>query len=169
MASGHSIPTLTEVEARMRPGVLSQHGFLGPNESLLEVLARDAVALRDLGLTPGLIADRLDELISAAEAAPSRSAHIGHFTVEITVYTGFQLCPWTPDLHSGQCPMGGGVRHASTDWRVKNRRSGEIMRGSGLIVHLIRVHGFFEGLESKYRVDPERVARLLELVPTRSH
>jgi hypothetical protein len=28
------------------------------------------------------------------------------------------------------------------------------MEGPGLIIHLIREHGFFEGLNSPYRVDP---------------
>jgi hypothetical protein len=39
------------------------------------------------------------------------------------------------------------------------------MCGPDLIVHLITEHGFFEGQESPYRVDPERLARLLELGP----
>jgi hypothetical protein len=32
-----------------------------------------------------------------------------------------------------------------------------------LIVHLIREHGFFEGRESPYRVDPGDLVRVLEL------
>jgi hypothetical protein len=35
------------------------------------------------------------------------------------------------------------------------------LTGPTLITHLIREHGFFEGLESPYRVDPERLPRLL--------
>jgi hypothetical protein len=39
------------------------------------------------------------------------------------------------------------------------------MRGPELITHLIREHGFFEGFESPYRVDPRALAELLQLGP----
>ena len=37
--------SMRQLEARMRPGVLSQGGFLGKDESLAEVLAADSQTL----------------------------------------------------------------------------------------------------------------------------
>ncbi len=148
----------------MRPGEFSQGGFLGEHERLEDVLARDARTLEESSLSPLALANGLERLLDAAEVARGRSARVdGRFDVRIEVCTGFQICPWAPSPHSGQCTAGGGVRHASVTWHVRNRRTGAELDGPGLIVHLIRAHGFFEGPESPYRVDPLALARLLEL------
>jgi hypothetical protein len=150
----------------MRPGEFSQAGFLGEHERLEDVLARDARTLEESGLSPNELADALERLLDAAEAARGRSARLdGRFDVRIEVFTGFQICPWAPSPHSGQCTAGGGVRHASVAWRVRNRRTREELSGPGLIVHLIRAHRFFEGFESPHRVDPLALARVLEVGP----
>ncbi len=75
--------------------------------------------------------------------------------VFITQYCGVQDCPWG-------C---GFERLSSFDFLILNRQSGEWVTGPGLIVHLIRKHGFFEGPQSPYRVDPTRVLRVLDLIP----
>ena len=157
--------SIEELELRMRPGALSQRGFLGKNEKLSEVLARDAQTLKDLGVTFEEFADRLETLIRAAVATPHRTARIGNFEIKVTVYPGFQMCPWSPDIHHAQCTAGGGVRYASIDWCIRNLHSGKEMCGPGLVVHLIRDHHFFEGFESPFRIDPLELARLLELGP----
>jgi hypothetical protein len=148
----------------MRPGAFSQRGFLGADERLEDVLEADARTLAELGLSPQELADPLDRLIDAAEATRGRSARVDdHFDIGIELFTGFQICPWAPDPHSGQCSAAGGVRHASVEWHLRNRRTGDRLSGPGLIVHLIRAHGFFEGLRSPSRVDPRALARILEL------
>jgi hypothetical protein len=148
----------------MRPGEFSQGGFLGEHERLEDVLAQDARTLEESNLSPDELADTLDRLLDAAEADRRRSARVdGAFDVSVEVFTGFQICPWAANPHSGQCTAGGGVRHASVDWRVRNRRTGDQLTGPGLIVHLVRVHRFFEGFESPYRVDPLALGRVLGL------
>jgi hypothetical protein len=150
----------------MRPGGFSQSGFLGEHERLEDVLAADAQTLVELGVTTDELADSLERLLDAAEQGRGRSARVdGRFEIRIEVFTGFQICPWAADPHSGQCTAGGGVRHASVDWQLRNRPTRERLSGPGLIVHLIRAHGFFEGLESPNRVDPRALARVLELSP----
>jgi hypothetical protein len=43
-------PSTDELEARMRPGVFSRAGFLGPNERLDDVIKADARVLEELRL-----------------------------------------------------------------------------------------------------------------------
>jgi hypothetical protein len=156
--------SIEELESRMRPGRFSQAGFLGSNESLSAVLAQDAEILLGLRLSFTELSERLEKLIEAAETNTGRSIRVApHFTVSVRKYTGFQICPWSLDPHHMQCTEGGGVRHASIDWEIRNLRTGQQMQGPGLIVHLIRDHHFFEGLESPHRVDPNALAQLLEL------
>jgi hypothetical protein len=150
----------------MRPGEFSRDGFLGAHERLEDVLSSDNRTLEESNLSPDELADVLERLLDAAEDARGRSARVdGDFDVSVEVVTGFQICPWAASPHSGQCTAGGGVRHASVTWHVRNRRTDEKLSGPGLIVHLIRAHRFFEGLESPHRVDPLALARVLGLGP----
>ncbi len=75
---------------------------------------------------------------------------------------GTQECPFSPPYPSWPC----GAHNAR--WRIRNRKTGQVMEGPGLIVHLIEAHGFFEGKESPYRVDPRALAELVELIDDRS-
>jgi hypothetical protein len=176
------------IEQLLRPGVLSEAGFLGPDERLADVLARDANTLAALGVEPALIARRIREIVSVAiqrqeeqfqaelrrlrspagaapqpagddtqkGKAPRRGFAVENFWVSTMHWKGYQPCPWEcdPDPHWG-----------SLDFRIDNCSTGASFKGPGLIVHLIERHGFFEGLESPYRVDPADAVEVLELGP----
>jgi hypothetical protein len=156
----------SEIEALMRPGRLSQLGFLGPDERLATVLARDEATMRGLGLSYAQVAGALGDLLSQAEASLGRRVTVDErFHVSVTVYKGFQLCPWAADPRRGQCEVGGGPRFASLDWTIRNLRTGRRERGPGLLEHLVGAHHFFEGEESPYRIAPADLAALLDLLP----
>jgi hypothetical protein len=165
MSFGSSKLSITELEARMRPGALSQGGFLGENERLSDVLFKDSQTIAELGIDYGELSEKLRALIQKGKSAPQQITRIGHFEVSVTSYSGFQMCPWSPDIHRVQCTAGGGVQFSSLDWCIRNVISDQKMCGPGLIVHLIRDHHFFEGFESPYRVDPHELAHLLEVGP----
>lgn len=149
----------------MRPGRFAEKGFLGPDESLTQVLEMDARMVADLGLTTSLLAERLGNLLELAVASPRSTTRVGPYAIRLQRYKGNQICPFAPEPHDNPCQHGGGVRYASIDWRIRNARSGEGLTGPGLIVHLIGAHNFFEGLQSPYRVAPRALAQLLELGP----
>jgi hypothetical protein len=162
---GHSqeapVPSIEEVEARMRPGVFSQGGFLGPDEVLRDVIAGDEEVIRALGVTCEWIGERLEELISLTLEPGKNRATSQDFKVLLERFKGFQMCPWSRAPHSHQCTAGGGARFASIDWEIINKRNKIRVRGPGLATHLIRDHHFFEGLDSPYRLDPKELVRLL--------
>ncbi|MDI1447932.1 hypothetical protein [Polyangium sp. 6x1] len=151
------------VEELMRPGVFSTAGFLGETERLDEVLKEDARTLASLGITAKDVASRIREIVGKALRRSMKSARaedgheIGRFRVRFLKWGGYQECPWlcTPD-----------PGWASIDFVIEDRRSGAKLRGPGLIVHLIAEHGFFEGKESPYRVDPREAAEVLGLPRT---
>ncbi|MDD2522929.1 MAG: hypothetical protein PHW11_08965 [Anaerolineaceae bacterium] len=155
--------SIKELERRMRPGEFSQAGFLGWGESLVEVLEQDARTLDDLGVPREEIADALEALLSAAVSKNMTTTQRKKYRVHIHIYPGFQICPFAIDPDHEQCTASGGVRFGSVDWEIENRRTGQRMKGPGLISHLIRAHGFFEGVESPYRIDPADMIKLLEL------
>jgi len=155
---------LAELEARMRPGCFSQSGFLGPHESLRQVLDADAQTLAELHVTAEDLAARLGELLEPAVESKALATRAGHYRIRIQRYKGPQICPFAPEPHENPCP-GGSMRLASIDWEIENTRSRIKLSGPGLIVHLVRRHGFFEGPQSPYRVAPRSLAQLLELGP----
>jgi hypothetical protein len=156
------IPDIEELERRMRPGIFSLKGFLGPNERLSDVLDHDAKILAALGTTTVQLAAALDELLHLAVASKRDTASRPPYEIRITRFKGFQLCPWTSTPIHGQCTIGGGVQYGSIDWLVRNKNNKTELKGPGLIVHLIRDHDFFEGLQSPYRIDPLKLYQLLE-------
>jgi len=149
----------------MRPGIFSQTGFLGPDESLRQVLDTDARALGELGVSARTLAERLRDLLEAAVASKRRVTRVRHYNIGVQRYKGPQIFPFAPQPHENPCPAGGHIRFASIDWDIKNTRSCVRLSGPGLIVHLIGAHTFFEGLQSPYRVAPRALAELLELGP----
>ena len=175
-----------ELERRMRPSYLSGGGFLGPIESLESVIIEDAKALDSVGISHKLVADALETVLSSMQeqywrhefnrrtdypmlTTPRRipdfslgklpSIDKGYLVGElqgfIVQWRGFQECPWECDVEP---------RWWSFDFLLLNRRTGEFITGPGMIVHLIREHHFFEGMESPYRTDPIRAIRVLGLV-----
>jgi hypothetical protein len=148
----------------MRPGNFSQTGFLGPEESLRQVLDTDARALDELGLSARTLAEQLGELLEAAVASKRTVTRVGHYNVRVQRYKGAQICPFAPQPHENPCP-GGNMRMASINWDIQNTRSRVRLSGPGLIVHLIGAHTFFEGPQSPYRIAPRALAELLELGP----
>jgi hypothetical protein len=151
---------LDRVEARMRPGRLSRTGFLGPRESLRDVMAADAKAMQRIGVNFDALGQRLARLLDAALESPDRRASVGgRYYVGIQQFLGFQICPWA---RRGQCE-GPRMIYASVDWTIVDLNSGQSMSGPGMIVHLMADHHFCEGRESPHRVDPVRLARFLGL------
>jgi hypothetical protein len=54
--------------------------------------------------------------------------------------------------------------YGTQEFLIVHRDTRQFLRGSGLLVHLIRDHRFFEGEESPFRLDPERAAHVLGLL-----
>jgi hypothetical protein len=167
-------PTIEQLENDMRPGQSSTGGFLGLNESLEDVIMQDEQTLAKFGISYEQLAGSMERVWAAAvnekhalsvddlrkretdfpnlykpETIPifsiselpelNKGFIVGDFQVFIIQYRGFQICPW-------HCPEFG-----SSDFMVVNRRTGESFAAPELIIHLIRIHHFFEGMQSPYR------------------
>jgi hypothetical protein len=151
---------MTDLEAKMRPGAKSQKGFLGPRESLDSILREDRATLARLGLSYDAIADALEKVLLLAMDRyweHEEGFAVGNLLIRLDVFRGFQDCPW--ECQQSVCGALGHIEFAVTDTRTR-----ESIAGPGLIIHLIRDHQFFEGKESPYRVDPEKLARVLGLI-----
>lgn len=185
-----SEPDLAEVEARMRPGVMSPIGFLAPDESLKETITRDAETMDRLGLSYDQLADTLESLLNQVLEMfrrPVPPEEIPRALARQTTFPNLKN-PETiprfdlrtmPDPESGflidhlqvfvvsykdmqGCPWGDTIT-GNTDFMIFNRETGESVTVPALMPHLIRTHHFFGGLDSPYRTEPERLAAVLGL------
>ena len=155
---------ITKLEQKMRPGVLSAGGFLGYNEKLTDVIISDNNTLSEIGVSHKQIASKMSELIAQALSSKNNKYKDNNFGVKVRLYTGFQICPWSENIHQEQCNYGTGVRYGSVEWIIKNREKRLEITGSGLLVHLIGDHHFFEGKGSPFRIEPKLLCSLLNLI-----
>jgi hypothetical protein len=140
---------------RLGPTKYSAQGFLGSDPRQIdEIIADDGRTCQDWGTAPAQIADALDAVFARAEAkfgavvAISASISAVHADAK-----GFIPSPF---------PGEGTFQKGETI--ITNSATKEIFRVTRLSIHLIRNHGFFQGLGSKYRIEPERIALTLGLV-----
>ncbi|MBI5066510.1 FHA domain-containing protein [Candidatus Woesearchaeota archaeon] len=162
------------VEEEMRPGRLSESGFLGPTESLRDVIEKDAETLKRRGITHKQIGDRLNSLMGQAleywellsdskgydaEVISQKKGMLidGFLRVSAKPFHGSQTTPFLSDQRR-KIP-------AHHDFTVENIRTGEKITFSQLMSYLVGEYGFFEGKEVQYRLDPESIIRILELKP----
>jgi hypothetical protein len=163
--------SIGDLESDMRPGARgkkpmgkgldrfdgSAKGFLGKDESLLEVLAADNLFVVDrLGLTHQDIARPL--LVAGAlgakrrfEEQPTKFRYHGHdYRITMMCYKGDQ---WSPFYDK---------TFASCDAEVENVTNKRKLKYSLLVPLMIERYGFYEGKGTPYRVAP---ADVIEVFP----
>jgi hypothetical protein len=174
------------LEREMRPGRCSQGGFLGPMESLTQVIADDERTLAGLGIPHEQIADSVERVWLAA-GKEMRSLPAQELRKRITDFPCLHAPEGVPSFSLDNLPdPGRGFRigeiqvfivhyrgfqecpwgcpaFGGADFMMLNRTTGESFCAPDLIIHLIRAHRFFEGRRSPYRVDPEKVIRTLAI------
>lgn len=135
-------------------GVISRDGFLGADtRSVEEIIKADGATLCRLGLTADRVAAELGRLVRIAMDSCGLRVKVGeHLTVFCREAMGRIPCPWS----DGEWFVKGEVE-------VSDDRDGRSIRVSPLSVHLIGAHGFFQGQGSKFRLEIEPLARMLDL------
>jgi len=147
-------PEESRLAARMAPGALSLEGFMGDDRRpLSEILATDAAALADLGLTHAAVAERLAAAYEAAVAGLDAPVALDDHRIAVAREAMGRIpCPW-------------GDHHLAPKGEVElvDTRTGDAVRFSALSIHLVAAHGFYGGRGSRYRLDPALLAQLLDL------
>ena len=150
----------TSLIRRLRPTLDrygSSEGFMGEDEEIEEILRRDYETLVKLNISYEQIGDRLNLLMDL-----NRTGLVGSYKFGGEIICGEQPCPWKDGKTCNQYTM----------WLVPSNGKKGLIPGevfdtpgtieiSGLMPHLIKDHYFFEGLESRYRVDPKQMSRII--------
>ena len=127
----------------------SQNGFLGVEESLLDVIHSDWQVVEKYGTTHHEIAELL------ATAIKSNTLPNPEYTLKFIASTdGVQRCPW-------ECKKGGSSDIITIYHNLQKDNPAVVTE---LHPHLIREHYFFEGRKTMYRADPDILIPALGLV-----
>lgn len=170
--------SLEHIETLMRPNQSSQAGFLNDDECIIDVCEADWAMVEKLKLTFDQFADQLETITQKAgrqieigcrngndywDLIKKGGVVIDGLRVTWTSYLGYQSCPC---CHFNNDSNWGGLQEtlSDTDFTVTNEKTGQQIFFSQLHIHLIRRHHFFEG-HTKYRLDPELCAQVLQLKP----
>lgn len=137
---------------RMQPGVITLSGFLGSDtRPLNEIVADDAAILDRIGRSAEEVAQRMEFFTRETWSSYLGGLLIeGKYEVETDVFRGKLPCPYG---HIGI------YRKSIT--RLTNTTNGLSVIWTSLNIHLIGVHGFFEGRDSVFRLEPETLVKAL--------
>lgn len=144
--------------------------FLGPEESLINLLAEDNDTVLNIGLTHQELADFLDNFIPLRplHGAPayiegqSQGIPYGTFTfnnisyyLEVIGGRGGEGSPFQDGLAG------------SYDFFITRIDSGAQIHFGSMQPELMRRYGFYEGKQTAYRIDPRKLAEFADLTPKR--
>ncbi|MCC6417329.1 MAG: hypothetical protein IT429_03680 [Gemmataceae bacterium] len=157
---------IASLEKDMRPGQLSRLGFLGKDESLLDVLAMDnGYVVEQLGLTHqelarhlhvlGAVALRQYRADTKAGRKPAGREILYHgkrFKLTAACFRGLITSPFEDDTKT------------NCEATVQNVGTGKKLTYSLLIPHMVERYGFYEGKGTPYRVDPRAILDVLDFL-----
>ena len=127
-------------------------GFMGiDTRSVDEIIDADLAELAKLGKTAAETADRMQQITDAAKPGLGSWVDVGSsLQAVVDEAKGFLVCPWP---HPG--------RFCKRLTIVRNTETGAQIQWSDLNIHLIAAHGFFEGIGSAFRLEPNELIKLI--------
>lgn len=148
--------SISDLERSMRPEGLSDAGFLGKDESLLDVMAADNDWVLGVGLTHQELGRHLYTFYQISLAAAEQRKESEVFT-----YRGVRFTTVVKSMDGFQdSPFKDGTR-TNSDVFVKNVDNGKALAFSPLVPLMVERYGFYEGHGTSYRVDPKDVVDVL--------
>ena len=134
-------------------GQWSVEGFLGSDTRTLEQIIRaDAVTLQSLNVTAEALGQAMRRLTREGMAGLGDPVETRGYEIMVDEWKGLILCPFKDQ------------RRAAKRLTVVRRLSdNKEFSWSDLSIHLIEDHGFFQGIGSTYRIEPQEIIDFLGL------
>jgi hypothetical protein len=137
---------------RIDSRAMAEGRFLGSDSRTVEqIVAHDAATLASLGTTCQQMAEVLEKAFLAVRAGLGTSVSLSP-TLTGIFHDAMGRVP-SPFLGDGVFEKGEAV--------IVDQATGERLVVTRLSIHLIRAHGFFQGRNSIYRVEPSVAAAML--------
>ncbi len=140
------------IQEKMQPGNLTAEGFMGADtRNLQDILLADQEVVARLGMTHEDIANRMQAITDVGKKMTEALLPLtAGFAVQVDEYMGAIPCPFG-DNHNAD----------KRNTLVKNLSTGAAVHWTDLSIHMIRAHGFYEGIGSYFRLDPSYLVNFL--------
>ncbi len=147
-------PEYDKIQAQMQKGVITLDGFLGDDvRKLVDIIAADTLTVHKRRTTHEAIAQKMEHFKERGlEGLGNFITLDDHFEVKVETVRG--LLP---------SPFGGPGMFGKTNTTVVNKRLGRSITYTDLHIHFIADHGFYEGIGSPFRLEPEDLITILEV------
>lgn len=144
------------IQDKMQPGKLTAEGFLGTDtRNLRDILLADQETVNRLGVTHEEIARRMQAITDVGKKMTEALLPLSEgYAVQVDEYMGAIPCPFG-DNHNAD----------KRNTLVKNLKTGAAVHWTDLSIHMIRAHGFYEGIGSYFRLDPAYLLEFLPILP----
>jgi hypothetical protein len=145
-------PQTRNLEHILRSSKMAAGGFMGcDSRTVAEIIDADAFEVSKSGYTTQQLSTRMQEITDAATRGLGTWIEIdARHQAMVEEARGSIACPW-PHLRRF-------VKRVTT---VKHFDSGQTIRWTDLNIHLIAEHGFFEGRGSAFRVEPDKLVKVI--------
>jgi hypothetical protein len=145
-------PEMEKLDNILRSSRIVAAGFMGPdNRDVDEIAQADTRTVEQLGYSLKQVAGRMQQITDTAKKALGVPIKIdAKLTACVDEAKGKIVCPWPhPASFDKRLTT---VTDADSDMKIT---------WSDLHIHMIAEHGFFEGLGSKMRIEPEKLIKLI--------
>ena len=145
-------PEARNLEQILRSSKMAAGGFMGhDSRSVAEIIDTDSFEIAKLGYTTRQLSAKMQEITDAAKRGLGTWVKVdAQHRAMVEEARGSIACPWP---HPG--------RFAKRVTTVKHLGSGQTIRWTDLNIHLIAEHGFFEGKDSVFRIEPGKLSTVI--------
>jgi hypothetical protein len=147
-------PSDASLRRDLEPSRFSAGGFLGRDpRSPEEIVAEDLRTLERAGVTLERLVEALRSAFAAGKAGLGAEVEVGQNRVAI----------YHESMGRIPSPFRGEGVFEKGEVTVVNRTTNDMLALTALGIHLIDRHAFFQGIGSRYRIDPLRAIAVLGL------
>ncbi|MGY4686261.1 hypothetical protein X927_04925 [Petrotoga mexicana DSM 14811] len=143
---------LKKAYENMKPGVITADGFLGDDERLLvDIIESDEEKIRALNINLQDDLKKIRYLFEKGKEAFEEPVTVDNkWLIKVDEARGHLPCPFEDGIFR------------KVNLRIKNLDNKEELLITELSLHLIEKHHFFQGKGSAFRVEPEKLKKVLE-------
>ncbi|TVR73020.1 MAG: hypothetical protein EA427_02575 [Spirochaetaceae bacterium] len=150
-------PQYTRAQANMQPGVITSDGFLGDDHrNLVDIIEADEEKFSQLDLDFDHVARRLRSLLEAGRKGLGEPVTIeGKWIITTSEARGHLASPFEDGIYRKV--------NARIEYAPQGKPTGEELLISDLSLHLLETHHFLQGKGSPFRIEPEKIRKVLEI------
>jgi hypothetical protein len=150
-------PQTKHLEEILRSSKIVAGGFMGTDtRGIFEIIDIDSATVAKSGFTITQIAARMREITKQATPLLGNWTKYQTLLVKVDEAKGTLPCPWPHPKKFAKR-----LTHVKSADPQATSHESQVIKWSDLNIHLIESHGFFEGKGSAYRIEPDKLIKII--------